>query len=130
MLALWVPVVAYWIYSIFFHFIMKAELPLFEKYRIHTVSDLEKRNRVSVSRVLSMVLLQQLIQTVLGVLVLHPIDPISTATSEENSLKWFTGIILQLQSTLFGQQHLQSAIYLSQFIYWAVIPTLQFMGGM
>ncbi|CAO3595325.1 unnamed protein product [Absidia cylindrospora] len=73
-LALWVPIAAYWIYSMIFHFLMIAKIPYFEQYRIHSPEDSDKRNRVSVKRVLGMVTLQQAIQILLGSLVLHPVN--------------------------------------------------------
>jgi sphinganine C4-monooxygenase len=130
-LALWVPIAAYWIYSLFFYFIMKAEIPYFEQYRIHTIGDMEKRNKVSLVRVLSMVTLQQVIQVVLGVLVLHPVDPIRYAIEEENSLKWWSGLFLAVTSRLSRlglSYHL--ANILAKVVYWIMIPAVQFVAAM
>ncbi|KAI8147257.1 fatty acid hydroxylase superfamily-domain-containing protein [Fennellomyces sp. T-0311] len=83
-MSVWVPIVAYWIYSIAFHFMMKAEIPFFEKYRIHTSEDMAKRNRVTLSRVLLMVASQQAIQFILGVIVIKPpADPAALLLKQE-----------------------------------------------
>lgn len=124
-LALWVPIAAYWIYSTIWHFIMKAEIPYFEQYRIHTLGDMEKRNKVSFGRVLSMVSLQQVIQVILGYLVLQPVDPATYALEQENSLNWWTALFL---SVLHNK--LTLSIYLSKFVYWFLIPAIQFLGAM
>lgn len=127
-LALWVPIAAYWIYSLFFHFIMKAEIPFFEQYRIHTMGDMEKRNKVSLVRVLSMVTLQQVIQVVLGVLVLHPVDPVRYAIEEENSLRWWSGFFLSVTSRLGLSVHLANIS--AKLVIWFMIPALQFITAM
>lgn len=127
-LALWVPIAAYWIYSTIFHFIMKAEIPYFEQYRIHTLGDMEKRNKVSLFRVLSMVALQQVIQVILGVLVLHPVDPVRYAIEEEKSLTWWSGLFLSGTSRLGLSTHL--ANILAKSVLWMIIPSMQFITAM
>ncbi|GAA5804483.1 hypothetical protein HPULCUR_009978 [Helicostylum pulchrum] len=127
-LALWVPIVAYWSYSTFFHFVMKANLAFFEQYRIHTIGDMEKRNKVSLSRVLSMVALQQVIQVILGFLVLHPVDPVRYVIEEENTLRWLSGLFLSVTNRLGMSFHL--ANILAKFVYWIIIPAIQFVSAM
>lgn len=122
-LALWVPIAAYWIYSTFFHFVMKAEIPYFEQYRIHTLGDMEKRNKVSMARVLGMVALQQVIQVVLGILVLHPVDPVRYAIEEEKSLTWYTGFFLSFVSYPYASM-------MAKAVYWCIIPMVQFISAM
>jgi sphinganine C4-monooxygenase len=63
-LVLIVPVVAYWTFSLFFHFI--DENDLFAKYRLHTPAEMLKRNRVSVRDVVREVVIQHIIQTLTG----------------------------------------------------------------
>ncbi|KAG2182070.1 hypothetical protein INT43_006997 [Umbelopsis isabellina] len=69
-LALVAPLVVYWVYSLFFHFLSKAEIPFVERYRIHDPEDM-KRNKVSVQEVIRGVIFQQVLQTVLGFIVLE-----------------------------------------------------------
>ncbi|KAI9278360.1 fatty acid hydroxylase superfamily-domain-containing protein [Phascolomyces articulosus] len=84
--SVWVPIIAYWIYSISFHFMMKAEIPFFEKYRIHTSEDMAKRNRVTFPRVLAMVASQQVIQCILGLIVITPPDDPAAVLRKQDAL--------------------------------------------
>lgn len=63
-LALMAPVIAYWAYSTFFHIIDVYELA--EKYRIHPSEEEISRNKASLSDVLKDVVLQHIIQSVVG----------------------------------------------------------------
>ena len=63
-LSLVLPVLAYWLMSLIFHLI--SIYNLFSKYRLHTPQEFKTRNRVTVGEVLSSVILQQTIQTALG----------------------------------------------------------------
>ncbi|KAI8343454.1 fatty acid hydroxylase superfamily-domain-containing protein [Chlamydoabsidia padenii] len=131
-LALWVPIAAYWIYSMIFHFLMMAEIPYFEQYRIHTADDIDKRNRVSVKRVLAMVTLQQVIQVVLGSLVLHPINPQLMITQQEKTLGRLYQYCLKLMDILSssGGSMDRYALNLANSLYWVIIPGLQFFAAM
>ncbi|KAG2195963.1 hypothetical protein INT47_007099 [Mucor saturninus] len=123
-LALWVPVASYWLFSTFFHLLTKANIPYFEQYRIHSIGDMQKRNKVSMARVLSMVALQQLIQVVLGILVLHPLDPVSYAIREENTINSITAFF-------FNHYHsIHFAHILAKYIYLVLLPCLQFLSAM
>lgn len=123
-MTLWAPIAAYWIYASFWHIIMISKIPFFEQYRIHTIGEMEKRNRVSLPRVLSMVALQQVIQVALGLLVLHPADPVRCAMEQETSLRWWTGFFLS------GTHRLGLSLSLAKFVYWIGIPAFQFLGAM
>jgi sphinganine C4-monooxygenase len=123
-LVLWVPIASYWIYATFWHLIMISKIPYFEQYRIHTSGEMEKRNRVSLPRVLSMVALQQVIQVALGLLVLHPTDPVRYAMEQEASLRWWTGLFLS------GTHRLGLSFSLAKFVYWIGIPATQFLAAM
>ncbi|KAH0548088.1 hypothetical protein GP486_008178 [Trichoglossum hirsutum] len=66
-LTLILPVVAYWALSLFFHFLdVNDYLP---QYRLHTPVELVRRNHVSKKDVIRDVFIQQIIQTVIGVLL-------------------------------------------------------------
>jgi sphinganine C4-monooxygenase len=68
-LSLILPVAAYWIVSLFFHFIDVHDI--WPQYRLHTPAEILKRNRVSRYEVARDVILQQIIQTaVAAILVL------------------------------------------------------------
>ena len=79
-LALILPVAAYWIVSMGFHFIDVNDL--FPQYRLHTPAELLKRNHVSRGEVVRDVVLQHLIQTLVG-LTLAYFDPVECIGREE-----------------------------------------------
>lgn len=64
-LTLILPIVAYWVVSLFFHWI--DEWDLFPQYRLHTPAEVLKRNHVSRWEVFRDVVVQQIVQTVFGV---------------------------------------------------------------
>jgi sphinganine C4-monooxygenase len=66
-LALALPVIAYWLTSLFFHII--DLLDLFPQYRLHTPQEILKRNRASRWDVLRDVLIQHAVQTAAGALL-------------------------------------------------------------
>jgi len=73
-LSLALPIVAYWVVSMIFHVV--DELDMFPQYRLHTPAEVLKRNHVSRWDVFRDVLIQQAIQTVVGLgLALTDADP-------------------------------------------------------
>lgn len=70
-LALILPIVAYWGLSMFYHFIDVNDY--FPQYRLHTPAELLKRNKVTRWEVVRDVVLQQVVQTLAGV-VLSMVD--------------------------------------------------------
>lgn len=83
-LALIAPIVAYWSYATFFHILDVYELA--EKYRIHPSEEEESRNKVTLHEVVRDVILQHMIQTVVGYGV-YLIDPINE-TGDEYYRMW------------------------------------------
>lgn len=61
------PIAAYWILSLFFHWIDVNDY--FPSYRLHTPAEVLKRNHVSRWEVVRDVLIQQVVQTVVGTLL-------------------------------------------------------------
>jgi sphinganine C4-monooxygenase len=72
LLALLLPIAAYWILSIGFHILDVYDLG--SQYRLHTPAEVLKRNHVTRYEVIKDVILQQIIQTVFG-LVIGMTDP-------------------------------------------------------
>ncbi|KAK6201013.1 fatty acid hydroxylase superfamily-domain-containing protein [Scheffersomyces amazonensis] len=72
-LALIVPIVAYWSYATFFHIIDVYELA--EKYRIHPSEEEQSRNKATLDDVVKDVILQHVVQTVVGFVVFY-FDPV------------------------------------------------------
>lgn len=79
-LALMAPIVAYWVYSGFFYVIDTFELC--EKYRIHPPEEVVSRNKATHLEVLKDVLLQHVVQTVAGLILLQ-FDPVQYTGDEE-----------------------------------------------
>jgi len=85
-LALVLPVAAYWITSFIFHII--DEYDLFPQYRLHTPVEVLKRNHVSRWDVFRDVIIQQVVQTVVG-LAITIIEPEATIGQDDyNVATW------------------------------------------
>lgn len=79
-LTILLPFAAYWCFSLFFHWI--DENDYFPQYRLHTPAEVLKRNRVSKWEVIRDVLIQQVVQTIVG-LLLGMTDPKDTFGKED-----------------------------------------------
>lgn len=66
-LSLMLPIAAYWIVSMFFHIIDVYDV--WPQYRLHTPAEILKRNHVSRYEVARDVVIQQIIQTVVGIIL-------------------------------------------------------------
>lgn len=96
-LAVALPVIAYWVVSLFFHLI--DEWDLFPQYRLHTPAEVLKRNHVSKQDVLRDVILQQVIQTMVGLALTIADEPNMTG-KEEYDIAWWAQCIRMAQSQL------------------------------
>ena len=137
-LSLALPIVVYWVVSLFYHALDTLQLSFTEQYRLHESDEVTKRNRVSVTRVIVMVVVQQLIQTILGLLLLdddavglqqtfadHPARILAIAASLRSYTAKVFGASLEPTLTklvLGGHDGLAAAWWL----YWWGIPTAQF----
>ena len=61
------PIIAYWFLSLFFHWIDVNDY--FPQYRLHTPAEVAKRNRASRWEVVRDVIIQQVVQTVVGLIL-------------------------------------------------------------
>ena len=82
-LALALPIIAYWAVSMIFHVI--DEMDWFPQYRLHTPAEVLKRNHVSRWDVFRDVVLQQVIQTIVGFALAY-IDPEPSFGKEEHDV--------------------------------------------
>ena len=96
-LALALPVIAYWAVSMLFHTI--DQFDLFPQYRLHTPAEVLKRNPVSRWDVFRDVIIQQVVQTIVG-LVLTVLDDPSTIGKEEYNVAVWARRIRVAQSAL------------------------------
>lgn len=85
-LALILPIVAYWGVSMIFHIIDIYDL--FPQYRLHTPAELLKRNHVSRADVVRDVILQQVIQTIAGFSVSYFDPPECTGKEAYDVAVW------------------------------------------
>ncbi|GLB43434.1 putative fatty acid hydroxylase superfamily protein [Lyophyllum shimeji] len=127
-LALAAPVLAYWSLSLFFHCLDISGWKWLEKYRIHDSAEVATRNRATRSQVIWAVLLQQVIQTVLGLFWLTNEAPVA------NHQEKIRAIALQLQplvELVVGTQNAHTLLPdLAWTAYWWAIPTFQFLFAM
>lgn len=85
-LALACPVIAYWVVSMMFHVIDIYDL--FPHYRLHTPAELLKRNHATRWEVCRDVILQQIIQTLVGLVLTYFEEPAMTGKDEYNVAVW------------------------------------------
>jgi len=128
-LSLAMPVLVYWGTCLWYHALDVWRPAWSEKYRLHPPAEVVKRNRVSMQRVIVMVIVQHLIQTLLGVLLMEDtphsvltgtrtdVDPVRDVT---HILSWLRGAhaYVQVQDVFL----VRAAIAL----YWWGVPWLQF----
>lgn len=128
-LALASPIIAYWSLSLFFHYLDTSDWKCLDKYRIHDSAEVKSRNRATRSQVVWGVLLQQLIQTLLGLAWLS--DDGADAVNHGEKMQAIAQRVGPVLSRVVGEQLVQErlgdAVY---FVYWWAIPTVQFLASM
>ncbi|KAF9103521.1 hypothetical protein BGX27_010542 [Mortierella sp. AM989] len=123
-LALVLPLIVYWIYSLFFHWLSIQEFPWFEKYRIHDKEE-ETRNRVSLPEVIKAVIVQQVLQTALGFIVVLADDSEMIFDDDQSLVKyqmWINRAItfVGLQ-TVFSQANVATLAYISYYYLESIV---------
>lgn len=134
-LSLLLPIIVYWPYSLFFYFLSKAEIPFLERYRIHDPEEM-KKNKVSISEVIWGVVFQQILQTILGFLVVaedellidHP-AMVDKYASNFASLLSVAGASTLLEQQL-GSNFSVILHGLAFSFYWVIFPAFQFFIAM
>ena len=84
------PIAAYWILSLFFH--LCDVYDLFPQYRLHTPAEITKRNHVSRYEVARDVVIQQIIQTIVGAILGLTEPPEVTGRGDYDIAVWATRI--------------------------------------
>jgi len=127
-LALASPIFAYWSLSLFFHYLDISSWKWLEKHRIHESSEVKARNIATRSQVVWAVLLQQVIQTLLGLMWL------SDGPKTTNHTQRMQDIMMKLCPFLrwgVGGAKTEEVIHdLVYFVYWWGIPGFQFLTAM
>lgn len=135
-LSLLSPVLIYWVVSAWFFFLDTMQFPFFEKYRLHEPEEIQKRNRVSASRVLVMVLIQQVFQTMLGILVMES-DETSLAQVFADHQGRVQDLAQKVTGITISTLGMSKGTYLlrllgpkfANWLYWWGIPSVQFVWG-
>ncbi|TDL22259.1 sphingosine hydroxylase [Rickenella mellea] len=122
------PVIGYWILSLFFHFLDRSGWRALDKYRIHESKEVTSRNLVTPGQVVRAVVLQQVIQTALGFLVL---EEQAERVDHAGKMRSLSGTIGNVLAVLVGQKGGMSllqekGVEITWFTYWWAIPTAQF----
>lgn len=134
-LSLAAPVLAYWLYSFFFHFLDTVQFSYFEKRRIHDSPEVLARNKVTVTQVIKAVILQHVIQTVLGIFWLEDDEVIfrrevmkDHLAAMGNLAPWVADGVLLVLGRRIGEQVLKSnGEAIVRWVYWWGVPALQML---
>jgi len=126
-LSLAAPVLAYWLLSLFFHFLESSGLV--DSYKIHDSEEMQKRNRVTPTEVVKAVFVQHVIQTVLGLAVLADENGLIDHRQEMGTYaRWVSLVTIKALGGRLGYKVLATyGEQLVQFVYWWAVPLAQFM---
>ncbi|KAI0648813.1 sphingosine hydroxylase [Trametes meyenii] len=132
--ALAVPVIAYWVLSLFFHILDTSGWKWLDKYRIHDSEEVKTRNLVTRTQVVWAVIVQHTLQTALGLWwieeapggdqVDHVANMLRLAPALETANKWVFG--QDVGANLLATKGADGLYTL----YWWAIPAAKFFLGM
>ncbi|KDN40249.1 hypothetical protein K437DRAFT_227433 [Tilletiaria anomala UBC 951] len=132
-LSLILPIICYWGLSTVYHFLDEWQHPFFEKYRIHEPEEVTKRNKVSKTRVVAMVLVQQLIQTALGIFVLEDDEVVHKQVFADHKahIRSIGVSLARVVVNIFGMKQGMQMLTafgtgVGEWIYWWGVPIAQF----
>ncbi|GAA5896273.1 hypothetical protein JCM8208_001831 [Rhodotorula glutinis] len=126
-LSLVAPLVVYWAFSLFFHLLDSLNWEPLERHRIHEPDEVKTKNRVTPREVVKAVVLQQVIQTVVGFVWLVSDEEIVDPAGDLNGLgRTVAKVVVGAAGTRAGGEwmakHGQRA---TEIVYWWVWPTVQ-----
>lgn len=127
-LSLVVPVVVYWACAIPFDILDYFSPSSLEKYRIHESEEVKSKNRVSKTNVVMTVILQQIMQTLLGWWWLE--DDANSKLDHTKSIQTIQSFLTQVVLRSLGSENAirfvnSSGPPLASWLYWWGIPCLQ-----
>lgn len=132
-LSLAAPVLVYWAYSMVYELVDRLQWPFFEQYRIHEPEEVKARNKVSKRQVVKMVAFQQLVQTILGIIVLESEDVIHAQITMDHTAGVATAgaYLTRVLARLLGTERASTVVHAhgttaAWWLYWWIIPTAQF----
>lgn len=132
-LTLVAPIIAYWLYSFFFYKLDTAGWKWANKYRIHTREEANAVNIASPSQVFWGVVVQQILQTLLGVWWFSADDKLHTVTTSIHhvQLQYYGDIMRPLVLRVFGNSAGNTLLPdFAYFAYWWAVPVFQFLLAM
>ncbi|KZP26681.1 hypothetical protein FIBSPDRAFT_887171 [Athelia psychrophila] len=132
--ALAAPILAYWVLSLFFHALDMSGWKWLEKYRLHDSAEVKSKNLATRSQVIWAVILQQVIQTGLGLVWVTEGKHVTSQTRTD-AMHWIGEVVMDIAWTVLGKRlgtkflHARGAdaVY---FVYWWAIPAAQFFLAM
>ena len=134
-LSLVAPFFLYWALSLVFYALDLAQLPYFERLRLHESPEVLARNKATILDVVKAVVFQQVVQTALGLCWLESEEDILRREvyidhlAEMSKLAPYVGRSLVL---LLGQRTANNVIHshgkdVVQWVYWWGIPAIQLL---
>ncbi|KAJ7281828.1 sphingosine hydroxylase [Mycena rebaudengoi] len=125
-LALAAPILAYWGLSLAFHYLDTRDWKALDRYRIHDSAEVTSRNLVTLPQVVWGVVLQQVLQTALGLMWLgsHLTPTVNHAEKVQNIAE---GLLFVFGA---GEPAQALAPHLAYFVYWWAIPFAQILLAM
>ncbi|PCH44400.1 sphingosine hydroxylase [Wolfiporia cocos MD-104 SS10] len=133
-IALAAPLITYWVASLVFHILDISEWKWLEKYRIHESAEVKARNLVTRWQVIRAVILQQIVQTILGFFWMEEkvsgagIDHVGAMLSLGPFLsRTFNWALGEGTGERIIERHGAQLLYA---LYWWAIPTARFFFGM
>ncbi|KIJ55569.1 hypothetical protein M422DRAFT_24136 [Sphaerobolus stellatus SS14] len=131
MMSLYAPLAGYWVLSILFHLLDSDIFQWPAKYRIHDSEEVRKKNLVSKGDVIKAVIIQQIIQTLLGYVWLDEGESSALrnhAGEMRNLGEWVGRAVLLVLGEERGKAFLLSkGQQLVSWVYWWGIPSIQFI---
>lgn len=127
------PFAIYWSFSLFFHFLDSLHLPALERYKLHEPEEVVSKNRVTVREVIKAVLLQQVLQTVLGLLWMEEDDPLKGPFRDhKGDLRRYERVVGKVLVGVLGEK-MGGNLWKAQggewtsWVYWWGIPIAQYL---
>lgn len=133
-MALAAPVVVYWLLSLFFHGLDTSGWRWLEKYRIHESAEVQSRNRVTRTQVVLAVIVQQILQTVLGYVWMEETSS-HAAVDHRQSMLDISQKLVPIFHAVLGRKIGDAVLddrgsNIVYFVYWWSIPAIQFFCAM
>lgn len=121
------PLIAYWTLSMFYLFLDMSGWKWLEKHRIHEPEEIKSKNLASRSEVLTAVIIQQVIQTVLGFPWMQEKERIFDHTERIHHIYTLFQPIFTRYLGTWSRGLLPEISYVT---YWWIIPAAQFIFAM